>query len=305
MSSLTPLLPKGSNPLPNTAIFLSGSGSNAERILLADQARLAAGETLPYKLCALVTDAPKTSRALELGEKFGLPVISEDIRAFYQAHGESRVTIRSAKAQQLRQQWSECLRQKLLPYKLDFAVFAGFVPLTNITADFPCLNVHPGDLTYLKDGQRLLVGLHQIPVELAILEGLDYMRSSVILAQPYTGQGEDMDSGAILGISPEVTIDLQGEDLEELRQCAEARPAARPVGGYKDRLAELATLNLERLKQGGDWVVLPGVMRDFAQGRYAVDEHQRLHYKAGSKFLPVQTVQVNEKQRELIFSSDL
>jgi hypothetical protein len=110
-----------------------------------------------------------------------------------------------------------------------------------------------------------------------------------------------MDSGTILALSPEVPIDLQGEELEKLRHCAALRPNKRPAGGYQDRLAELADLNLERLKQGGDWMLLPGTMRDFALGKYALDQQQRLHYKLGDRFLPVQTVQVNDTQRELIF----
>ncbi len=298
MDELAMLLPALAGKRPNVAIFLSGAGSNAERILQQSQ-----DLGTPFVLRVLVTDAPERSRARELGSLYGLPVIEEDIRAFYLANGEKLVSIRTEKARQLRDQWSGLLRAKLAPHAIDFAVFAGFVPLTNLTADFPCLNVHPGDLTYLKDGQRHLIGLHQLPVELAILEGLDSLRSSVILARPYTGKGEDMDNGPILGISPEVPIDLQGEKLEDLRALAAARPAKRPAGGYQDRLAELAALNLERLKRGGDWQVLPGVVRDFAKGLYALSGDQ-LYYRVAGKFHPVETVVVDGNQREPVFASN-
>ncbi len=289
---------------PHAAIFLSGSGSNAEQILRQNQELVEAGKSIFCDLCVLVTDAPESSRARELGKIYGIPLVEEDIRAFYLAHGEERVSIRTPKAQELRDQWSDLLRAKLRPYAIDFAVFAGFVPLTNLTADFPCLNVHPGDLTYLKDGRRYLVGLHQLPVELAILEGLETLRSSVILARPYSGKGDDMDNGPLLGISPEVPVDLQGEKLEDLRAMAAARPEKRPAGGYKDRLAELAALNLERLKRGGDWQVLPGVVRDFAKGCYALSDDNQLFYRIGGKFHPVETVQVDGDRREPIFAGN-
>ena len=78
------------------------------------------------------------------------------------------------------------------------------------------------------DGQRLLVGLHTIPVERAIVEGLDYMRSSVILVEPYSGSGGEMDSGHILGLSPKVPIDFMGKDRQALIDGLAKRPAKRP-----------------------------------------------------------------------------
>jgi folate-dependent phosphoribosylglycinamide formyltransferase PurN len=301
MNGLAILLPAPAGHRPNVAVFLSGYGSNAEQILRQCRDMQAQGLEAPIAPCVLVTDAPKSSRARELASLYGLPVVEDDIRAFYLANGEERVSILTTRGRELRDQWSDRLRSKLVSYKIDFAVFAGFVPLTNLTADFPCLNVHPGDLTYLKDGRRHLVGLHQAPVELAILEGLDYLRSSVILARPYTGKGEDMDNGQILGISPEVPIDMQGEKLEDLRAIAANRPPKRPVGGHQDRLAELASLHLEQLKRGGDWQVLPGVVRDFAKGLYALGGNQ-LYYRVAGKFHPVETVIVDGDQREPIFA---
>ena len=204
----TPLFNYNPNRLPNTAIFLSGSGSNAEKLLQTLQKL----DKPVLNVAALVTDAPETSRARELGKIFSIPVIEHDIREYYFSRGETRVSIATPRGQELREMWTTELKEKLAPLNLDFGVFAGFVPLTNLTQELPCLNVHPGDLTYLKDGQRLLVGLHTIPVERAIIEGLDYMRSSVILVEPYSGSGGEMDSGHILGLSPKVPIDFMGKD---------------------------------------------------------------------------------------------
>lgn len=118
------------------------------------------------------------------------------------------------------------LRELVLPWKIDFGVLAGFVPLCNITADLPCLNVHPGDLTVETDGRRILAGLHFKPVETAILAGHPALRSSVILAQPFEGSGEaEMDSGPVLGVSrPDAGRALRGVPGGA---CRDSGPAVR------------------------------------------------------------------------------
>ncbi len=269
--------------VPNAAIFLSGSGSNAETLLNTIKAL----PNPPLAIPALVTDAPLTSRARELGRMFNIPVIELDIKQFYLDRGETRVSIATPAGQKIREEWTNELRKLLAPMHLDFGIFAGFVPLTNITSDFPCLNVHPGDLTYLKNGRRLLVGLHTIPIELAILEGLDYMRSSVIVVEPYSGAGGEMDSGHLLGVSTKVPIDLMGHTREELAACIPLRPAKRPKGGYADALEEVAKANQNTLKEQGDWIVFPQAVLNFAKGNYSVADDGSLLF-AGNK---VQTVE--------------
>jgi hypothetical protein len=158
--------------------------------------------------------------------------------------------------------------------------------LTNMAEDFPCLNVHPGDLTYLRDGKRHLVGLHTVPIERAILAGLTALRSSVIVATPFHGDGSDMDSGPILGMSPPVPVDLQGTSVEALRTIAAERPAARPPGGYGDLLERIAAHNQRLLKEGGDWIVFPPVVFLVAQGRFALGPTGEVFFRgaAGGSF---------------------
>jgi folate-dependent phosphoribosylglycinamide formyltransferase PurN len=282
------------------AIFMSGGGSNAERIL--ESIRTASHS--PVTVAAIVTDAPETSRAREIAAAWKLPLVEHDIRAFYAARGQARVSIATPEGRRVREEWTEALRAKLAPLELDFGVFAGFVPLTNITADLPCLNVHPGDLTWLKNGRRHLVGLHTVPIERAILEGLDFLRSSVIQALPYTGGGDDMDNGPILGISGKVSIDLLGHSLEALRAAAAARPPKRPKGGFGDILEAVARHNQETLKVHGDWVVLPRVVFDYAAGKFGMDETGRLRYRVGGKWHPVETVIYSEQGREILFAAE-
>ena len=217
---------------------------------------------------------------------------------------ETRVSIATARGLEVREEWTNVLRSKLAPHGIAFGIFAGFVPLTNLTDDFPCLNVHPGDLTYRVDGERHLVGLHEIPIERAILAGLDYLRSSVILATRVASGGKGMDAGPLLGISAPMPMEVSPEQLESFRKLAAARPAKRPVGGYHDALEEFASAQQERLKVAGDWVVFYPVIRDFAADRFYYDEESgQLHFRGGAgRFFPIETVQYSaDGSRELLF----
>lgn len=264
------------------AIFLSGSGSNAE-VLLADIRDMASNS--PYEVAVLVTDRPHESRAKAIAANYNLPLVELDIKQFYLDRGENAIDLKTPERRQIREEWTNCLRKLIAPYQIDFGILAGFVPLTNLTGDFPCLNVHPGDLTVTDDaGRRTLAGLHCLPVERAILSGHRFLRSSVILAQPYCGDGkDDMDSGFIIGISAPVAVELKGHSLEELNKIAKARIRGTTTD---DSLRELAKINLEKLKFGGDHVVFPAAARDFAAGKFA-GEGDLLYYNS----IPVKTVE--------------
>ena len=298
MSPVQPFLPAAEGTRPSAAVFLSGSGSNASRVLERWESLAGA---CSYDVSVLVTDAPETSRARELGQTFGLPVVENDIRRFYRDRGETRVSIATQAGQRIRSEWTDALRRQLAGFRVDFGVLAGFVPLTNLTGDYPCLNVHPGDLTYLKYGRRYLVGLHTVPIERAIVEGLTELRSSVIVALPYTGRGDDMDNGPLLGVSGPVSIDLRGNTVEELTACLGARPAKRPRGGYGDALEAAAEASQEQLKERGDWVVFPRVVSDFARGRFARGNDGGVWYLIAGKWQPVIAVVYSNEGREVVF----
>ena len=248
------------NKAAKFALFLSGSGSNARVILQA-----AAANMLDCQPAAVVTDRPE-SAAAALAAEFGLPCLILDLRRFYAGHGEERITLDTPRRRELRELWSQEMWEKLQDFEVDFGVLAGFVPLSNITGKIPCLNVHPGDLTVEKSGVRIFAGLHVKPVEHAILLGYKELRSSVILAQPYCGNGKgEMDSGPILGISEPVAIDLQGMSVAQLQKIADSRiPGVVP----QDELRRLALMNIDTLKIQGDHRVFPAVIREFARGNY-------------------------------------
>ena len=261
---LTPFLSDAVSLPRKAALFLSGQGSNAEAVL-NDLAESPAD----YTVSVLVTDAPEKSRARELAARFGLPLIEHDLKKFYAAHGAVSTSLATAEGRRLRELWTEELRSKLADYDVDFGILAGFMTLCNIAADLPCLNVHPGDLTVTDEsGRRIFAGLHSGPVEEVLcMPGMDYFRSSVIVVRPFSGDGaEDMDTGFILGVSGAVPADRAGRTAEEWGEIRKKRVPGMRVA---DELRALALKNINVLKELGDHVVLPAVLRRFAAGRYA------------------------------------
>ena len=282
MSELKKLFEVPAGRKTRLALFLSGSGSNAGRIL-----EIAARGDCSYEVAVLVTDAPESSAAVELGKKYSLPVVALDIRRYYAEHGENGIALNSEYRRELRDKWSDELYNEVVKFDVDAGILAGFIPLSNIVGKIPCLNVHPGDLTVTENGVRILAGLHYRPVETAILRNLE-LRSSVILAQNYQGDGKkEQDSGPILGISAPVEIDLEGHSRDELQAIADSRTAAP----YDDLLRKLAHKNVEKLKIHGDHVVFPMAIEHFVRGDYATNEHGRLYFYCSGKWMAVETVE--------------
>lgn len=286
---LTNLFPETDSDVPRAALFMSGAGSNAEKLLefFRHRARPAC------RICVIATDAPDRSGAARLARTYGEPLVALDIREFYRKRGMNSISLATETGRRLREDWTEALRAMLRPHHVDFGIFAGFVPLTNLAGDFPCLNVHPADLT-IRDGhgRRMLAGLHRKPMELALTTGHLHLRSSVILARPYTGDGrEEMDSGFILGISPVVEAETEGWSSRSLALIASRRQSGAPAGGT-DELARLASINLQRLKLCGDHVVFPQTIEAFARRLYATDG-VRLFFRPGpdAEFRMVETVE--------------
>lgn len=287
------LFPGAAEHPARAALFMSGSGTNAEALLRYH----AAAPGCRFVPALIVTDAPETGRAREIAARWKIPLAELDIRAFYSARGEEAISLVSERRRAIRAEWTEALRRLIAPWDIDFGVLAGFIPLCNIAADMPCLNVHPGDLTCEEGGRRILAGLHFRPVETAILAGHPALRSSVILAQPFEGSGEaEMDSGPVLGVSAPVPVDLGGETVGSL----EAVRALRTRAPFRDRLREVAEANLERLKISGDHVVLPRTAEDFAAGRFGLEDG-RLRFRGDDgEWIAVRTVEYGPAGRRLL-----
>lgn len=286
------------NLIPSCAIFMSGTGSNAIKII-EDSLNNPDSE---YSVSVLVTDRPKSS-AKKIAGKYNIPLVVFGLKQFYTENGLESTSIATEKGLEVRDKWTTELLNKLKEYRIDFGILAGFQPLCNIMKAFPCLNIHPGDLIVAENGRRLYTGLHEVPVEKAILNGENYLRSSVIIAEPLSKDGDNVDSGYILGVSDDVKIDFLGYAPEELEAGFYARPEVTPAEGYDDALEEVATFNLQKLKERGDWLVFPKVVNDFVNQRFLHDGNNQLYYNI-SKVMPISTVLYGEDFKELIFSLD-
>lgn len=280
-----------------TAIFVSGSGTNAEKILNFWKENL---DSCSFTPVCIVTDRPGRCRADELAKTYNLPLFAEDINEFYKSKGLESISLAKEEGRKVREEWTAALYSKIEPLNVDFGIFAGFIPLTNITDHFPCLNVHPGDLTVCEDGERLLTGLHTVPVHKAFKSGLDHMRSSVIVACAYEESGSGMDEGIVVGISQEVPFNYMGKSEEYWQQELANRPDKRPQGGWKDTYQDFLSHNQEQLKIHGDWVVFPQVVNDFAAGKFA-HIGDKLFYKSGLSWLPVSIIEYMNGKKEIFF----
>lgn len=275
------------------AVLLSGTGSNAEAIINYCRQNKCA-----FSVEVLVTDNPEC-RAKELSGRYGIPLVDLDIRRFYALRGESSIKLDSPRRQEIREEWSSELYRLLQPYRIELVLLAGFIPLTGLTGMLPCLNVHPGDLTVTDpDGRRIYAGLHYRPVENAFCDGCAYVRSSVILAQPYSGDGkEEMDSGPVIGISEKIFISTAPETPQTLSELRQKRiPGKKP----DDLLRKKAEDCIGEMKIRGDHVIFPAAADDFARGRFARDDNGKLFYRNGSVFTEIISVEYSPDGKRLI-----
>ena len=279
------LFPEHNENTPaRSAVLLSGTGSNAEAVI-----RYCIQNKCAFSVEVLVTDNPG-SRAAELSQTYNIPLIEFDIRKFYAEHGESSIKLDTPRRQELRDLWSRELFNRLAPYKIELVLLAGFIPLTSLTGMLPCLNVHPGDLTVTDElGRRIYAGLHYRPVEDAFCDGRGFVRSSVIVAQPYSGDGtKEMDSGPVIGISEKIFIDPSPETPASLAELRRRRlPGQRP----DDILRKKAAACIEEMKVRGDHVIFASAADDFARGKFACDENGGLFYRENSIFTGISSVE--------------
>ena len=112
---ITNIFPGAGNGQARAAVFMSGTGTNAEALF-----RYHAGHPeCRFVPALIVTDAPEHSRARELAAAWNIPLVEHDIRAFYAARGETAISLVSERRRAIRSEWTEALRELVLPWKID------------------------------------------------------------------------------------------------------------------------------------------------------------------------------------------
>ena len=236
--------------------FMSGSGTNLVKIL-ERQAELE-GEPggAPYQVVVLFTDNPASSAA-RIAERNGLDCIEKDILAFYRSKGHE-----TKRDLTLRPGFDEQILHALTPHRVDAIVLAGYMsvvtePLLMAFAG-RIINVHPADLRILEGGKRKYTG--DFAVRDAMMAGERVLRATTHVVR------EEVDGGEILMVSVPVQV--------ELPEGLEARGPVRPED--RDLWNRVAEEHQGRLKEIGDWRILPKTLEWLARGRYALDSSGRV-----------------------------
>ena len=244
--------PKGDAQM-QVACFVSGSGSNARRII---ERSLEANSL--YEVSLIFTDVrddrlwrsgEKRCRAKDLSDEYGISYECEDIRDFYKERGVRRTDL------SLRPEFDRLVVEKVAPHGVDLIALAGYMSITTRPLleayEGRMMNVHPADLSIMEGNERKYVGIHV--VRDVILAGELTLRASTHVVR------EKVDHGEILVVSEPVPVRLpEGVILEELVQDQKL-------------LRVIVNEHQDRLKERGDWVIFPLTIQMIAEGRFALD----------------------------------
>ncbi len=250
----TPIYSPASRRRMRVACFMSGSGTNARKIIWRSQQPDARYHVelifTDVKDATLDREGRKVCKALDIAKEYGIAYECVDIMDFYASRGHS-----SKKDLSLRPEFDRLVVSAIERYGIDLIALAGYMSITTKPLldryDGRIINVHPADLTVTLNNERRYVGVHT--VRDAILVGEREIRSTTHVVR------EKVDNGEILVVSKPVlvilpvgvTLDRLGEDKELLRAVVEEHQ--------------------DRLKREGDWVIYPLTIQMIAEGRFALD----------------------------------
>jgi folate-dependent phosphoribosylglycinamide formyltransferase PurN len=238
----------------NVVCFMSGSGTNARKIIERSQQPDAG-----YQVELIFTDVKdetldreghKACNALDIAKEYGISYECVDIMDFYASRGHS-----SKKDLNLRPDFDKLVVLAIKQHSIDLIALAGYMSITTRPLldryDGRIINVHPADLTLTLNGERRYVGVHTIKD--AILAGEREICSTTHMVR------EKVDNGEILVVSRPVYVMLPtGVSLDRLRED-------------KKFLKAVVEEHEERLKREGDWAIYPLTVQMIAEGRFALE----------------------------------
>ena len=282
---LEPLYSPNKEKPMNLAIFMSGTGSNAKKIIeryIEDRGR----GSVSFEPKLMFSDNPSSNAhkiAQETYKEKGVvvPFVLNPIREFYAKQGTDN--LRDAG---VREKYDKEQAKFLADYGIDAVALAGYdwVVTSIICENNLTINVHPGDLR-VKDekGKRKYTGLGWVPSAKSMLDGNTMFYTSVHLVT------SELDGGPLAAISqPQYYAAHKGEEnlfgeaktLGDILKFIKANPEAKDdditakfsVYGHAKKVQEL-------LKIWGDWVEFPQAIVNVALGNYQRDKEFRLHFK--------------------------
>jgi folate-dependent phosphoribosylglycinamide formyltransferase PurN len=235
------------------AAFMSGSGSNIIKLLDTEKKLREAKGQSPYNVIFIFSDrSDGTCQGEKIAYENSLPYFSYDIRSFHRIRGLKR-TVLTEQGLSARKEYDSVAANLLEAFAIDVVALGGYMSFTTINR---CINVHPADLSKTgPDGKRVYVG-DQAVLD-AIFAGETTLRSSTL----WTDQG--VDSGPLLMVSDPLYVKLP-KPFEEIKN-------------NRDTLIKIANDHQERLKEIGDWIILPQTITMIAEGRFAFDEQYHVY----------------------------
>lgn len=181
------------------AIFMSGTGSNATRILEAQKG---------FEVVLIFTD--RDCNAEKIAQEFHVKYYKNDINAYYKKRNAKRSDLT------VRKDYDQETATILEKEKIDVVALCGYnsIITNTIFSRWITVNVHPADLSLLQDGKRILAGCMGANCITKARElGHTSVRATTHLVE------EGVDEGGILMLSENVAITESDEEtLEELKK---------------------------------------------------------------------------------------
>ena len=234
------------------ALFISGSGTNGLRII--EKSKVEGSNFVVTLIFSDIRDTrvrrngSKMSVAKEIAEKYRIAYECVDIRDFYKEKGLKRTDL------SIRPDFDSLVLDSLRGHDIDLLVNAGYMSIMTpvLLSEYPgrMVNVHPADLSIMDGEKRKYVGIHV--VKDAMLAGDRFIYSTTHVVR------EEVDGGEILVISAPVPVMLD-VPLETLADD-------------KKLMKSIVSEHQTRLKEQGDWVVLPMTVQMISEGRFAIED---------------------------------
>lgn len=231
------------------ALFMSGSGTNAVKILDHQELLRRDGDA-PFEASLICTDNSR-SKAFSIAKRYNVPCKLQDLQRFYEDIGKNRKDL------SVRSKYFEAVLEDLQDFSVDTIALSGYMailtePLLGAYNN-RIFNIHPADLSIRNsEGKAIYTGDRAVMA--AILDGQREIRATTHLV---TG---DVDQGPAILISAPLKVELpDGISIEELRK-------PENLGLAKD----VADANQDRLKEVGDWVVYPLTIEFASRGYFAI-----------------------------------
>lgn len=218
--------------------FASGSGNTFWKALELQKELELTSEGSPFEIVGLFSDNPN-SKSVQHAQQIGLPWVSIDLRDYHKSKNKP------LRDRDTRVQFDQEVFELIKPFQADLIFLAGYVWATTeaIVDNFLIVNVHPADLSVIKEGHRPYAGANGVGDTLAGRE-VAICSSSHIATK-------DIDGGPLLFLSPPIPIDYSlFDNLDELKRhtLKLVNDQSRLIGARA--LLEIAEGNITLNEQG-------------------------------------------------------